>query len=129
MCLSVKKLHYFQTERVGVELKGVSLTCSLAHCHPSGGTRVGVMLPWCEDGNVHRCPLIFICEAVCQHLIRQSPWWYPYSTLVLLFSQGHVGLGSYGYVCAVHVSVCANVDVPLVLCKRMGSVRQSILLQ
>ena len=46
-----------------MELKGVSL-CSLAYCHPSGGTRVGVMLPWCEDGNVLHCPLIFICEAV-----------------------------------------------------------------
>jgi len=32
-------------------------------------------------------------------------------------------------VCAVHVSVCTNVDVPLdVLCKRIGSVRQSTVL-
>ena len=35
-----------------------------------------------------------------------------------------MGLGSSGVlcVCAVHISACANVDVPLVLCKRMGSV-------
>jgi len=31
-------------------------------------------------------------------------------------------------VCAVHVSACANMDVPLVLCKKVGSVRQSTVL-
>jgi len=42
------------------------LCCSsLAYCHPSGGTRVGVMLPWCEDGKVPHQALSFIWEAVC----------------------------------------------------------------
>ena len=89
-----------------------------------GGSHTALVLGWKST----HCPIIFICEVVrlllhafSKHLgnpLGGIPL-SPSSSLVLRFSQGHLGLGSYG-VCA-----CFCMDVPLVMCKRMGSIRQS----
>ena len=99
--------------------------------HPSGGTRVGVMLPWCEDGKVPHQALVFFCEAVWFLLHKFSNHLaaiplvvslylcstQPSYSLVLWLSRGHVGLGSRLHL-HVQVWMCY-----FVLCKETGKAR------
>ena len=62
LSVSIVKQRKWNGRELACEMS--TLLHSLAPHHPSGGTRVGVMLPWCEDGKVPHCPLIFFCEAV-----------------------------------------------------------------
>ena len=104
------------------------LCCSsLAHCHLSGSARVGVMLPWCEDGKVPYCPLNVIYEVVWLLLHTFSKHSIPFgsiplshsSSLVLGISQGHVGLGVVWCVCVcvLYMFLCVYGCDTFVLCK------------